>query len=254
MPNILKLAKLNGEAEIFHTLQGEGVSMGVPVVFIRLSLCNLHCTWCDTDYTWNWQGTPWTHDNDETPGYEKFNKSEYQMELSIEEAAEAILAYDCPRLVITGGEPLLQQEAVLALINHLKSQVPNFTFEIETNGTQEPSAECIDLVTQFNVSPKLKNSGNIEKLRITPSALKTLSATPHAWFKFVIKDVSDLHEVRELINTFQIPKSKVLLMPEGRTPEELMQKRLWLADICRDGGYRFSDRLHVQLWGAKRGV
>ena len=85
----MKLARLGDGAEIFHTLQGEGVSMGVPAVFVRLSLCNLHCVWCDTDHTWNFEGTRWVHEKDGVGGYVKFKKEEVMMEMGVGEVADA---------------------------------------------------------------------------------------------------------------------------------------------------------------------
>ncbi|MFC5051242.1 7-carboxy-7-deazaguanine synthase QueE [Rubritalea spongiae] len=250
----LKLAVLNGKPEIFHTLQGEGVSMGVPSIFIRSSLCNLHCTWCDTDYTWNWEGTPWPHENDQVEGYKKFKKSDYILECPIEEVAAQVQHFPCKNLILTGGEPLLQQDAWLALINFLRSSDPSYRFEIETNGTQLPNSEMAEAIDQFNVSTKLSNSGNPAKLRDNPKAMQWFAQSPKTWFKFVIQDPTDLAEMQEIELKYTIPRERILLMPEGRDEKTLHRRRLWLADLCRDHGYRFSDRLHIQLWGAKRGV
>lgn len=254
MFNTLKLAILNGKPEIFHTLQGEGVSMGVPAIFVRSSLCNLHCSWCDTDYTWNWEGTPWTHENDSAPGYAKFKKSEYLLETSIEDVAKEVQKYPCKNLILTGGEPLLQQPSWLALIQHLRAQDSSYRFEVETNGTQLPTPEMAEAIDQFNVSTKLSNSGNAAKLRDNPKAMEFFAKSPKSWFKFVIQDPKDLAEMQQLEEKYAIPRERILLMPEGRTEEVLQKRRLWIADLCRDHGYRFSDRLHIQLWGSKRGV
>lgn len=245
----LKLAKLDDKPEIFHTLQGEGVSMGVPSVFIRSSLCNLHCTWCDTDYTWNWEGTPWQHESGT-----KYAKDDYIVSLEASEAAERIASYGCKNVILTGGEPLLQQPAWEEMIQHLKKLDKNYRFEVETNGTQIPTEFMSSNIDQWNVSAKLSNSGNDEKLRMKDDALLDFAARENAWFKFVIQTETDLTEVQALEKTYSLPKDSILLMPEGRTEQALQQKRLWLADICRDQGYRFSDRLHIQLWGSKRGV
>ncbi|GAA5496319.1 7-carboxy-7-deazaguanine synthase [Rubritalea halochordaticola] len=250
----LKLAVLNGQPEIFHTLQGEGVSMGVPSIFIRSSLCNLHCTWCDTDYTWNWEGTPWTHENDALPGYKKFSKADYIQEVTVEEVANILIHYPCKNVILTGGEPLLQQAGWEGLITHLRNIDPDYRFEVETNGTQLPNSFLQEAIDQWNVSPKLSNSGNAENLRLNEVSLAYFASSPKAWFKFVIQNEQDLEELQEIEKRFSIPRSRILLMPEGRDEETLNQRRLWLADLCRDQGYRFSDRLHIQLWGSKRGV
>ena len=241
----MKLARLpDGSPELFHTLQGEGPSLGAPAVFLRLSLCNLHCQWCDTPYTWNWEKTPWKH-NDGT----KFSKTEQILELAPAEIAPLLSAFPCDRLVLTGGEPLLQQEALVELIDLL-----DFTFiEIETNGTQVPSPDLASRITAFNVSPKLSNSGIEESLRLKTEPLNFFSCSEKAIFKFVVCSEADLTEIAALQSRFEIPSNRIFLMPEGRSPGELEARAHWLADICRDQGYRFTPRLHVLLWGDKRG-
>jgi len=253
-PMPLKLAKLNNAPEIFHTLQGEGINSGVPAVFIRSSLCNLHCQWCDTDYTWNWEHTPWKHDHDHTEGYNKFKQEDYIIALNPSDIFHIISKYNCNNLVLTGGEPLLQQEGWVELLEHCKQQGSNYYVEIETNGTKIPNSDLAPLIQQFNVSPKLSNSGNAPHLRYNTKVLRWFQESGKAVFKFVIQNDTDLEEVTQIVTDNQLDTQRVLLMPEGRTPEILVQRRLWLADICRDHGYRFCDRLHVQLWGSKRGV
>ena len=251
----LKLAKLDGYAEIFHSLQGEGVNLGVPSVFIRSSLCNLHCRWCDTDYTWNWEGTPWQHDRETSEsGYQKFKRKEYIVEMPIPDVVAKIDSFSCYNIILTGGEPLQQEAAWVGLMQLLTSLNPAYRFEVETNGTLVPSEVFDDAVHQYNVSPKLSNSGNPDNLRINPDALSFFSVSPKAWYKFVIAEPTDLEEVETLISQYNLPQARVILMPEGRDETSLQHRRLWLADICRDRNYRYSDRLHIQLWGSKRGV
>lgn len=243
----MKLAKLpDGEPEIFHTLQGEGMNLGVPAVFIRSSLCNLHCSWCDTDYTWNWENTPWEHESDR-----KFRKEDYIVELSVEEIAQRVRSFPCENLVLTGGEPLLHQEDWFNLLLELG---PTYTAEVETNGTIVPDLQFARQVHQWNVSPKLSNSGNPEKLRIKKEALEYFAADPRTVFKFVICNAEDFAEMEELVARFFLSKDTIMLMPEGRNPESLQKNRLWLAEQCIQHGYRFTPRLHIDLWGAKRGV
>ena len=254
MATTLKLARLDGGPEIFHTLQGEGVSVGVPAVFVRLSLCNLHCTWCDTDYTWNWKGTPFTHENDALPGYEKFDKEDQLIEMSVSEVADEVVKFPCRRVVLTGGEPLLQMEGLEHLIDELRARDGDYFFEIETNGTRVPSSCILDRVNQFNVSPKLENSGNKQTLRIQRDALEFFANCEAAWFKFVVARESDFDEIRALVGEFNIPRSRVLLMPEGRSVEAIHTHRELVIDACLREGFRFSDRLHLRLFGAKRGT
>jgi organic radical activating enzyme len=250
----MKLARLGDGPEIFHTLQGEGPSVGLPAVFIRASRCNLHCVWCDTDHTWNFEGTPWPHEKDATPGYAKHRKAEATIELTTTAAADLILSYHCPHVVITGGEPLLQENDFLEMITHIRAQQPDCVFEVETNGTRTPSSAFTEAVDQFNVSPKLSNSGVKKSLRLAPDTLRFFASSPKAWFKFVIATQADLDEVLALKNEFSIPASRILLMPEGRTVAELDTTAADIAELCRSHGFRFCDRLHIRLWGDKRGV
>jgi 7-carboxy-7-deazaguanine synthase len=250
----MNLARLDDGPEIFHTLQGEGVSVGAPAVFVRASRCNLHCVWCDTDHTWNFEGTPWPHEKDTQPGYRKHRKVDVTFVISPEEAAARVMAYDCGRTIITGGEPLLQEGDFLKMMRIIRLERPEHRFEVETNGTRVPSAEFAAVVDQFNVSPKLANAGMPESLRLHPDALAAFAAMPRAWFKFVVAQPPDLEEIEHLLTAHGIPRERVLLMPEGRTVEEIDRSAAWLAEWCRDRGYRFSDRLHIRLWGDRRGV
>ena len=245
----MKLARFpDGSPEIFRTLQGEGPSMGCPAIFLRLSLCNLHCVWCDTPFTWNWEGSPWKHQDDR-----KYSKEEQIVTRSCEELLPILtnLASKGDRLVITGGEPLLQQKEIFALLQTLPTAFS--AVEIETNGTQQPDSSLDTFVTQYNVSPKLSNSHNSEKLRIQEVPMKFFAASEKAFFKFVVLSQQDLDEVYALASRFKIPAKRILLMPEGRTPEALVKNRTWIAQACLDNGYRLTDRLHVQLWGDERG-
>jgi organic radical activating enzyme len=250
----MKLAKLGDGPEIFHTIQGEGVSAGLPAVFVRASRCNLHCVWCDTDHTWNFEGTPWPHDKDAVPGYAKHHQADVTCEITPADAARRILAFNCPRVVITGGEPLLQQEALVEMIHHIRAELPHCVFEVETNATRIPCPALAQTVDQFNVSPKLSNAGMPESLRLNDEALRWFAASPVAWFKFVVSSPADLTEIKVLQLNHSIARQRILLMPEGRTPAELDQTAPQLADLCRESGYRFCDRLHIRLWGDRKGV
>lgn len=253
----MKLARLpDGSPEIFYTLQGEGISQGAPAIFVRASLCNLHCHWCDTDFTWNWEGTPWPHDRDQDPSYSKFRKADHLIEIEPREIAERIrnLQAPCHRLVLTGGEPLLQQEELITLLDQLaQGDEESWTAEVETNGTIVPLPALEQRVAQFNVSPKLENSGNSSELRLREDAMAAFAQSPRAWFKFVIAAPEDLAEVQKLEERFNLPTDRILLMPEGRNSASLQERQRWLAAACQKHGYRLSGRLHVDLWGDKRG-
>ncbi len=248
----MKLARLEGKPEIFYTIQGEGKNLGKPSIFVRTSLCNLHCIWCDTDYTWNWKGTRFRHVNDSTPGYNKFDKSEWIEELPIAAILDQIKTFPCKNIVITGGEPLLQQKELSELCSKLKDD--GYWIEIETNGTLAPISAVAGNVDQFNVSPKLENSNNPRNLRLKPKVLDHFTKEEKSIFKFVIDSEKDLKEVLEIQKEYNIAVNRIYLMPQGTLPEALNSKRLWLVDICKAYGFNFTDRLHIQLWGNKKGV
>lgn len=251
---LLKLAKLNDAPEIFHTIQGEGINTGVPSVFIRSSLCNLHCHWCDTDYTWNWEKTPWKHLNDSNSNYKKHHKKDWIVELPHEALVEKITSYSCNHLVITGGEPLLQQDAFTELIELLKIKSPSLTIEVESNGTIKPKDSLDKHILQYNISPKLENSQNSITIRKKTDALNYYTKSAKSWFKFVIATEEDLTEILNLIHEFSIPKEKVILMPLGRNHSELECSQEKVVNLCLKHGFRFSSRTHIHIWGSKRGV
>lgn len=250
----LKLARLNGRPEIFHSIQGEGRSLGVPSVFVRTSLCNLHCIWCDTDYTWNWEGTNFEHLNDQKSDYKKFDKKKWIVDCTVLEVANTVADFNCQNVILTGGEPMLQQVLLTALMELLREKSLDYSFEVETNGTILPNAELDAAVDQYNVSPKLENSNNSRRLREKPTALRFFAASPKSNFKFVISERSDLEEVMRLINAYAIAPQKVWLMPEGISAGALNKRRKWLVEVCKAYGFRYSDRLHIQIWGSKKGV
>lgn len=245
----MKLAKLNNKAEIFFTIQGEGKSLGKPSIFVRTSLCNLHCVWCDTDYTWNWHNTPF-----ETTSNRKYNRKDYIIELTTDEVAQEIRQYGCYRVVLTGGEPMMHQRELVALMETLKKENPAYYFEVETNGTLKPSADFDKLIDQYNVSPKLSNSNNDKSIRLKPAALSLFSNSAKSNFKFVISNETDLDEVLDIIQKFKISSHNVYLMPEGIDADSLNKKQSWLVECCKSHGFNYTDRLHIHIYGSKRGV
>jgi organic radical activating enzyme len=234
-----------GKPEIFGALQGEGPSAGRPSVFIRLSRCNLACEWCDTAYTWRFEGDNRPH-RDEL----SFERKANQVTLDEDDAAARIAAFARNRLVITGGEPLLQGAALAKMLGEL----PELHVEIETNGTVAPHALLDPLVDQYNVSPKLSHSGNAADLALVPERLAAWAADPRAWFKFVVADPSDLDEIVVLQRRYGIPASRVYLMPEGRDSVTLRERAVWISELCAAHDYNFTDRLHIHLHGDTRGT
>jgi organic radical activating enzyme len=234
-----------GGPEIFASLQGEGASMGKPCAFIRLSRCNLACTWCDTPYTWHFTG-----DNRPHRGGEAYDRKANQVTLSEEEAAATIAELGQPRLVITGGEPLLQAPALARMV----ALLPEMVVEVETNGTVAPPPALDVLVDQYNVSPKLAHSGNPADLGLVPERLAEWSANERAFLKFVIAAPEQLDEVLSLQREYGFPSSRTFLMAEGTDAETLTTREAWLAELCMAHGLTMSKRLHIHLFGDTRGT
>jgi len=246
-PPVLTLATTTpGEPEIFASLQGEGASLGKPTAFVRLSRCNLACQWCDTAYTWRFSGDNRPHRDNLA-----FERGANQLVLDEADVAERITALGQPRLVITGGEPLLQGAALAKMVALLPAAM---AIEIETNGTVAPHPELDPLVHQYNVSPKLAHSGNPASLALLPERLAAFAADPRAWFKFVIADPDDLSEVLALRDKHAMNPERIFLMPEGTSAAVLHQRLRWLAPLALEQGLRLTDRLHIHLYGDTRGT
>jgi organic radical activating enzyme len=235
----------SGGPEIFASLQGEGPSAGMPVAFVRLSRCNLACTWCDTAYTWRFEG-----DNRPHRDGIAFDRKANQVTLSPEETAARIAALGQKRLVITGGEPLLQAGALAEMLAHL----PDIAVEIETNGTVAPSARLDVRVDQYNVSPKLAHSGNPADLALIPERLDAWANEPRAFLKFVIASPEDVAELLELQRRYRFRPERVFLMAEGTDSATQRTRQAWLSELCLKHGFRMSDRMHIHLYGDTRGT
>ena len=213
-------------AEVFFSIQGEGATPGAPAVFVRLQGCSVGCAWCDTKYSWD---------------------PEAGQEVALDGLVEEAAAFPCRRSVITGGEPL-ESSLFAPLVQTLKAR--GFTLEVETSGTLPPPPVPVD---QWNVSVKLAGSGVPEARRINPEAIRQFLGLG-AWWKFVVVDAADVAEVLRLAERFAIPREKILLMPEGIRREEILERSPWVWEECTRHGFRYSPRLHILLWGAKRGV
>ncbi len=219
-------------SEIFESIQGEGILAGTPSAFIRTSGCNLRCSWCDTSYTsWNPEGE----------------------ELDIDHITSEIDGM-ADNVVITGGEPFLQPE-----LPELCREINDRHRTIETNATVYQDID-VELVS---MSPKLSNStpmdsewGDIhEEKRINHRVIDRFISSHDYQLKFVVSDEEDIEEIEDLLESLKrYERNRVLLMPEGVKAGELREKQRWVADLCRDRGFRFSPRLHIHLFGNKRGV
>lgn len=224
-------------AETFGpTLQGEGPSCGRQALFVRLSRCNLCCPSCDTPYTWDWQ---------------RFDVAVETHRLTVDDILDWALGCPTELLVITGGEPLLQQHLLVPLVTALHAG--GRRVEVETNGTIVPAAALVEAGARFNVSPKLAGfaaAGDAQR-RINPEALQALAATGRAVFKFVVSSVADLDEIADLQQQFDL--QPVWVMPEGTTTERLLEVMRAVADEVVARGWHLSTRLQVMLWGDVRG-
>jgi 7-carboxy-7-deazaguanine synthase len=225
-------------AEIFYSIQGEGSLVGVPSIFVRTSGCNLRCRWCDTPYT-SWQ----PEGRDQT----------------IEEIAQITRSFPtAAHVVVTGGEPMIAP-GIVPLTDLLRQAGLHIT--IETAGTVYLPVAC-DLMS---ISPKLSNSTphhreegrwarQHDRLRYQPDILRRLMREYPYQLKFVVQNEEDLREIEEMVAALSAMRQQVMLMPEGTSSEVVRARGLWLAEVCKATGYRYSPRLHVDLWGDRRGV
>ncbi len=221
--------------EIFKSIQGEGPNFGKPAIFLRTAQCNLKCTWCDTKYTWDWKN---------------YDYAKEVKEMTIEEIKEQLMDLEIKHLVITGGEPLLQQDDLADLLSFLK---PDFYVEIETNCTILPNKMLTDLVDQWNVSPKTENSGNPLELYENDECYYFFANQENCFFKYVVENESDIPEIKKFVAKYNIPENRVQLMTQASTKEEISAREKSISELAKANNFLFSPRLHVAMWGAQRG-
>jgi len=217
-------------------LQGEGFLAGVPSVFVRLAGCPLRCRWCDTKYAWS---------------------KEAGRRYSTEQIVQAVQQWPCRFVVITGGEPMVDPD-LPQLVRELKAAGKHIT--IETAGIAYiPDMPC-DLMS---ISPKLSNSvpdevklAEIHKdSKLDLAVLKELIDNYNYQLKFVVNSVNDLTEIQDVLDKISnVDTSKVMLMPQAATKDELLTKSPLIAEMCKLAGFAFSQRLQVLLWNNKRGT
>ncbi|TMR97575.1 7-carboxy-7-deazaguanine synthase QueE [Nonomuraea basaltis] len=227
-------------SEVFGpTVAGEGPSCGRRVAFIRLGGCSLACSWCDTPYTW-----------DAT----RFDLRAELSRVPVADAVAQVEAMNVPLVVITGGEPLLQQ--TYPAFGELLRLLWDFEVEIETNGTRAPTEAAERGVSRFNVGLKLANSGESEERRVAPAALarfRQLADVGGACFKTVCRDETDVAELAELVDRFELDPDSVWVMPEGTTADATTAHLMRIADPAIAAGFNITPRLHVLAWGDERG-
>ncbi|HEX5245085.1 MAG TPA: 7-carboxy-7-deazaguanine synthase QueE [Tepidisphaeraceae bacterium] len=226
-------------AEIFYSIQGEGKLAGVPSVFVRASGCNLRCTWCDTPYaSWEPEGR----------------------EMPVGEIIDEIAKYSSKHVVLTGGEPMIMAD-VEDLCQSIKQR--DYHLTIETAATVYKPVD-VDLAS---LSPKLSNSTPTEraggrfaeaheKNRLNVDVIQRfIESSRDFQLKFVVSNEADLREIDEILSELRGWKPQdVLLMPEGVTQDELTSRADWIIELCKQRGFRFCPRLHIALFGNKRGT
>lgn len=222
--------------EIFGpTIQGEGPHMGQRVGFVRVAGCNLSCSWCDTPYSWDW---------------ERYDKATESHPTSIEAIAAQVEEMGVERIILTGGEPMMQQGQIPAIY-----AATGCLIDVETNGTRVPRPATIEAVDLFCVSPKLAHAQDPEERRLVDEAMNAYSELSHqgkAIFKFVAEKVADLDEIKEILDRYNIPDFAVWIMPEGMTIEQHLKHLKELADPVVEYGWNLTTRIHVLAWETVR--
>lgn len=230
------------------TVQGEGKSAGERTMFIRMALCNLQCIWCDSPYTWNFHGVKSDHPKKYNRLDEISNYKDYELFDKIKKKAK-----DLKMVVISGGEPLIQQDKLIGLLRLFRED--NWWIEIETNGTIRPRSELVELVDQINCSPKLANSENPLPQRTQKGVLKALAKLSKANFKFVVSGEEDIPEILKLAELIKEEgNSEIRLMPLAKTRKELWSREAKVKELCKKHNFIYTTRLSILMCGTKRGV
>jgi 7-carboxy-7-deazaguanine synthase len=262
----------------FYSVQGEGMTTGVPSYFIRLGLCNLHCgfsrsfankllkekslengeifvgdlhaegkaSWtCDSTSQWLWRGENKTY--------------QYLIDQWKEQGIYNDIKHGNIHLIWTGGEPTIKghQRAIVGFMNHWYNQESYGTSvhemtpfnEIETNGSIYIEDELFELLDQINCSPKLANSGMTEKQRIVPAAIQRIMQHSNYQFKFVISTEDDVKEVfRDFIEPYNIPLKNVCCMPGLDDQDDFHERTQFVLEMAKKYKFRGLTRLHIAAW------
>ena len=233
----MKIACLNGKPEIFVSYQGEGKYIGEERVFIRTSICNLRCVWCDTKYTWD---------------FDAYSPATEIIEMTPAEVARCAARLGCHKAVITGGEPMLQQVDLVDVLFFLRHRGFEWC-EVETNGTIAPHKEFDNFVDQYNVSPKTTNSANPKYQRDVRLPMLFFSRSKKAVFKFVVAHKSDMQDVLAVVMKYNLAAPRIYLMAQASTPEELAAREDIVHALAESHGFLYTDRRHIREFGGKRG-
>ena len=253
----MKLAKMpDGSCEIYGpVIQGEGADIGLPVFFVRFAGCNLYCKWCDTPYTWYYEGSDHEHVYSD-----KVNRSDYEIEITPEQVVEKILALkgdsEIRNVIFSGGEPLLQQKQIVEISKLLIEESSKWYLSIETNGTIKLTEELGKLLNSINCSPKLESSGCLEKHRNKPKSINSYVEQAPSFFKFVAGIETFDHDIAEIENwqiENNISDNSIYVMPEGIEKDQIIAGTLFLEQNLKKN-WRVTSRLHVLLHGDKRAV
>lgn len=226
-------------SEVFLSFQGEGPSCGERALFLRVAGCNLACKWCDTRYAWDWRA---------------YEKEHHSRRASVSSLVEEICrqADDALRLlVVTGGEPLLQQEALSELLTGVRLRRPELRCEVETNGTVPPTTPLASLVCRFVVSPKLGHAGGTDRRRLHPKVLRGFAELPASVFKFVAVDEQDIASIESLCMGLGIAPARVWLMPVSHSASEMAVALPRLAPAALGHKFNLSGRSQL-FWDSAR--
>ena len=256
----------------FYSVQGEGISSGIPSYFVRLGLCNLNCgmsrlftnkllkekpladgeifkgdlevegkaTWtCDSTSQWLWRG----EDKD----------FQYLIDQWKEQDIYDSVKDGTIHIIWTGGEPTIKghQESIYNFFKYWTSKDSEInTFnEIETNGTIYIEDKLYWELNQINCSPKLSNSGMTFKQRVNPDAIKRIMEHKNYQFKFVISNEEDIHEIfSEYVVPFNIPLKKVVVMPGMDARWQFHERTNFIMGMAKKYKVRAMSRMHISAW------
>mgnify|MGYP001082828342 CR=1 FL=1 len=236
-------------SEVFYSIQGEGKTVGIPSVFVRLGGCNLMCGGMGTQFDGELHNeAEWRCDSVEV--WMKAQSKDFN-EILPEDCVEAIK--NNAHVILTGGEPMMQQKGLEEFIRYVKDNInPDPFFEVETNGTIMPSEFLLSEIQLWNCSPKLRNSGMDNAMTFKPDVIEKLNTT-NSIFKFVVNKEKEWTEIKNDYLPI-IDKNKIYLMPAGENQELLELNKERVVELAKNNYLNFTTRLHIDIWNKKTGV